>query len=441
MANGTLTIGPGKGAVRQRYEVPGLRVLLFGATLRGNGQIRLQCFDRRNRSLMDLNAGPDPQKGGAGIYLKTQANTAYVILSIEKTTDEGILVADDASLKDDDRKRVEHRPMVSLDAAMRPIWKSSEVLDESVLLVASGTGPARGRLLFRPRRIRAVRDATLGKTFQEGKDFRIEDDQLLAMPGSSIPTMNESEFAKGEFPWTPLEGRHIFVTYDHAETWRGPVPRSQASHLPLTNQKLREGQPLKIVAYGDSITQGVNVSGFRNVPPYLPPWPILFAHELGRITGNRKIRMINAALGGMRIDWARDNAHAAVATLDPDLVTIGFGMNDFWAYSPTEFQRYVAETMAIIRARRPKCEFILIASMRFDPAYTQDPTYVGNLLGYARELRKMAAPGVAVFDMTTLSEALYRTKTAKSLTTDPMHPNDFLARYYAQGMVATVTKP
>lgn len=30
---------------------------------------------------------------------------------------------------------------------------------------------------------------------------------------------------------------------------------------------------------------------------------------------------------------------------------------------------------------------------------------------------------------------------AKDLLTDPMHPDDFLSRWVAQGMVATLTKP
>lgn len=439
-----LKIGPGKGAVRRRYDVPGLRVLLFSATLAPSApevatQIRLQCFDRRGRLLMDLKASPD-LKNGAGIYTKTQANTAYVVLSIEKNSDAGTLVADDAVLKDDDRDRVEHPPQVDLDAAMRPIWKGNEVWDESVLLLAEGERAASGRLLFRPTKIKGVKDEAQGKTFVEGKDYRIEGDRIFAVKGSSIPIMRDTEFAKGEFPWTRLDGRHVFVTYEHGETWHGPVPSYQGDRLQETTRKLRDKKPVKIVAFGDSITQGVNVSGFRNVPPYLPPWPTLFGRELGRMTGNKRIHVVNAALGGMTIDWAKDNARDAVASLDPDLVLIGFGMNDFWSYSPADFRKYVAATMATIRARRPKCEFVLITSMKFDPAYTKDPTYVGNLAGYAEELRKMAGPGVALFDMTAISEALYQAKSAKDLTTDPMHPDDFLSRWYAQGMVATVAK-
>jgi hypothetical protein len=40
--------------------------------------------------------------------------------------------------------------------------------------------------------------------------------------------------------------------------------------------------------------------------------------------------------------------------------------------------------------------------------------------------------------MYALSKALYEAKKPADLITDPMHPNDFLARWYAQGLVALV---
>jgi len=40
--------------------------------------------------------------------------------------------------------------------------------------------------------------------------------------------------------------------------------------------------------------------------------------------------------------------------------------------------------------------------------------------------------------MDAISRALYKLKRPKDLATDPMHPDDFLARCYAQALVATV---
>jgi hypothetical protein len=94
--------------------------------------------------------------------------------------------------------------------------------------------------------------------------------------------------------------------------------------------------------------------------------------------------------------------------------------------------------MNAIRSVHPATEFLLISSMKFDPDYTKEEPYVSNLSGYAIGLRALSGKGVAFFDMTELSRALYSAKSSKDLTTDPMHPDDFLARCYAQGVVATI---
>ena len=113
-------------------------------------------------------------------------------------------------------------------------------------------------------------------------------------------------------------------------------------------------------------------------------------------------------------------------------------MNDFWTIPPKAFIDNLREVMSIIRARRPECEFILVSSMNFDPAYSDDPTYISNMKGYAELLADEAKSGVALLDMDAMSRALYKLKRPKDLATDPMHPDDFLARCYAQALVATV---
>lgn len=440
-----LTVGPGMGSVQQRYDVPGLRILLLTASFKRSEKeigvmIRLRCFDQKNHLLMDVSGGPDAE-GHAGIYLKTHANTRYILVSVEKTTENGTVTVDDIVLTDDDKYRVEHKPTVDLDVAMKPFWKGNQITDESALLLSTAGGNPTGKLLFTPTKVLAVKDASLKKTYVEGKDYRIEGNQVIAIPGSTIATMKDSEFAKGQYPWTELQGRHVFVTYEHKDAWKGPVPNYRGNNLPSTISKLKAGKPVTIVALGDSITLGINVSGFRNVPPYLPPWPSLFARQVGKAYKNNSVKLVNAALGGMTSQWAKDNAHDAVATLKPDLVLLAFGMNDFWSLEPKYFEANIKDAMATIRKVNPKCEFLLVGSMKFDPVYTTEEPYVGNLAGYVNVLQKMVGKGVAFFDMTNLSDALYKAKSQKDLATDPMHPDDFLARIYAQGAAATVIQP
>lgn len=436
--DGKLVLGPGKASVGRRYDVPGLRILWFGATLKpegSEGKIRLRCFDKGGKLLMDLDGGPNPKDGAAAIYLKTPWKTAYAILGIEKG-EKGILTADDAVLKDDDRNRVEHAPTADLDAYIVPFWTGETVVDETVLLLSVNGEPFTGRLLFAPSEIVSVKDSALGTTYHEGKDYALDGATLTTLADSGIPTMRDTEFAKGEFPWTETAGRHVKVTYRHTTPWTGPLPRAQGDRLPRTAAKLKAGKHVTAVAYGDSITLGINVSGFIGKPPFAPPWPALTARRLGE-----NVTVVNMGLGGMTSQWAKDNARDAVANLKPDLVLVAFGMNDFWSLTPEQFAENIRATLDTIRETSPQTEFLLIAPMKFDPAYTAETTYVENLGGYAGELAKMAGPGVAFLDMTAISDAMYRIKGAKSLTTDPMHPDDFLARVYAQGVAATLAQP
>ena len=50
----------------------------------------------------------------------------------------------------------------------------------------------------------------------------------------------------------------------------------------------------------------------------------------------------------------------------------------------------------------------------------------------------MSGPGVQFVDMTAISEAVYAAKKPKDCLNDPLHPNDFLARWYAQSLVAAL---
>jgi len=442
----SLRLGPGKGSVHQRYEVPGLRILLIGGAFKPSAPevsavVKVRCFDTNGRLLMSLDQAFDPKKAsdpkgvGAWIYFKTHAYTAYVDVSFEKpAAKKGTVLVDDVQIQDDDRNRVVHAPQCDLDHYMQPIWEGDTVYDETILLFSSEGGPAKGQLLYNPTRITSVRDLATGTDYVDGKDFRVEGRELVALPDSKIPVLQESELPKGDFPWMDLYPRHLRVTYTHADTWTGPIPTYEGDHLPETMAKLRSGKPLTIVTLGDSITLGINVSSFLGRPPYMPTWADLFAGQLRKVYKNEKIKLYNTGLGGMTAQWGADNARTAIASLNPDLVTIAFGMNDFWSVSPAEFGSAIKSTIDTIRRKRPKVEFILISTMKFDPAYTSDPTYVGHIEDYAKELRSLVGEGVRLLDMTAISDALYKAKGAKSLTTDPMHPDDFLARWYAQGL-------
>ena len=88
----SITLGPGKSSISRRYDVPGLRIILFQArgradSERDTGLVRARCFDRHGRKVMEVSQAFDPKKirdgAEAGVYFKTQANTVYIVVGIE----------------------------------------------------------------------------------------------------------------------------------------------------------------------------------------------------------------------------------------------------------------------------------------------------------------------------------------------------------------------
>jgi hypothetical protein len=114
-------------------------------------------------------------------------------------------------------------------------------------------------------------------------------------------------------------------------------------------------------------------------------------------------------------------------------------MNDFWRLTPAQFKGYIETIMSKVKAQNPKVEFLLLSNMKFDPAYILDSDknksfYLSNMEGYSKVLQRMETKGVINLDMTAISDFLYQKKKAKDCISNPLHPNDYMARWYAQGM-------
>jgi lysophospholipase L1-like esterase len=131
-------------------------------------------------------------------------------------------------------------------------------------------------------------------------------------------------------------------------------------------------------------------------------------------------------------------AQRMVASLEPDLVVIAFGQNDFWSVSPDTFAGNVSSIIQTVRSGNPKAEFLLVSTMRFDPAYAADNIYWDNVTEYDSKLRALIGPGVQLIDMTAISGAVFAAKAPKDCLNDPLHPNDYLSRWYAQSLTAAL---
>ena len=440
-------IGPGKGSLSQRIATGSGDHLTVSALLDvpgTNGWVfRVRFLDSEGRELMQVDSlheikptKKDPRK--FSIFMKTHPLTRWTELVLAKDSTQGKLRVEDIELNLEDENSIRPKPAFDLDQAMQPFWSGNSVRNEAVLMLSQSGRPASGQLMFQPSRIISVQDYGLTTHYQEGTDYTVEGRTLVCTPSSHLTRVDIDSLTQGELNWNTTGGKQVMVTYEHADTWNHPRLEFIGWVLPRTLHKLRARAPLKVVAFGDSITHGVGSSSLAHIPPFLPPWPELFVHRLQSLYGYEDIRLYNSAQSGATSEWGKDFARRMVATLDPDLVLVAFGQNDFWNTAADVFASNVLSMVQTVRRECPHAEFLLVSTMRFDPAYTTNAAYWNVVGEYANKLKAMTGPGIGFVDMTAISEWVYAAKKPKDCINDPLHPNDYLARWYAQSLAATL---
>jgi lysophospholipase L1-like esterase len=444
----SLRLGPGAGSVSQRVRIGNGDHLWVSVTVKSeptNTAILIVRFlDDHGRELMRLNSctdikpGDKVKPGTIGFYMKEHPLTADVEVIISKDNTGGHVLADQVEFVASHDNAPELKPACDLDQYMQPFWQGKTVYNETVLMFSENGRPATGRLMFNPTRIRSVENYGLTTNYMAGSDYTVDRRNLVCTSSSRLSQVNAADLRKGELNWNEMTGRQVVVTYEHDDAWTGPVPGHPGDRLPNTMKKLRAHAPLRVVAYGDSITHGIGASRLMNIPPFMPPYPELFVNRLKQIYHDDAIQLFNSAQSGATSDWGARMAGRMVASLNPDLVTIAFGQNDFWGTSADTFADNISSIIQTVRAKNPRVEFLLVSTLRFDPAYTTNAAYWKSVGDYEAKLKAMAGPGAQFVDVTAISEAIYAAKKPKDCLNDPLHPNDFLARCYAQSLVAAL---
>jgi lysophospholipase L1-like esterase len=440
-------IGPGAGSLMQRIETGSGNHFTMSATIQTqltNGWFLAICFlDQHGREVMKVDTFTDlhPDKQNLrkfGHYMKVHPLTKWIEIVISKDNTPGFVSVDDVGIKMPDENAAALKPTWDLDQAMLPFWQGKTIYNEAVLMLSKDGKPATGQLMFRPTRIISVQDYGLATNYLEGRDYTVGGRTLTCAASSRMTQIRDEDLLKGELKWNQVGGDQVMVTYEHNDAWNYQLPAYVGDHLPGTMKKLQAHTPLKIVAYGDSITHGVGASRLSHIPPFLPPWAELFVHRLQTIYHDRDLALFNSAQSGADAYWAKTMASRMVASLNPDLVIIAFGQNDFWSYPADYYSNYIASVIKTVRAGNPAAEFLLVSTMRFDPEYTANTNYWKVVGEYSASLKSMAGPGVQLVDMTAISELVFGAKKPKDCVNDPLHPNDYLTRWYAQSLVAAL---
>jgi lysophospholipase L1-like esterase len=230
----------------------------------------------------------------------------------------------------------------------------------------------------------------------------------------------------------------VEITYTHAaDLWKGPVPAFQGENLPGTLGKLKQKQPITLCVTGDSISAGANSSKLSGVPPFQPSYSELVALGLEKAYGS-KVTFKNFAVGG----WSSDNGvkdASRVAGEKPDLVIIGYGMNDT-GKNPAKFAANIKAIMDAVKAASPDAEFVLVAPMLANPEW--HAPNMASFPAFREALAGLCGKGVILADVTSVWTELRKRKTFHDLTGNGVnHPNDFGHRVYAQVILALLVPP
>lgn len=198
-------------------------------------------------------------------------------------------------------------------------------------------------------------------------------------------------------------------------------PRTPLDNLPSlagVRRKLQAGEPVTILALGDSITWGTSAGGNANA------YPGLVGRMLAEHYGNEQVTIVSRAIGGSTTAKARQWLMRDVASIQADLVTVMFGYNEM---PPAENPQASAEAWvrnlltyveeaAGLMDRAPAC--LLLASI---PGRDK---HWDRLDVYAEAVREVGRehPNIAVADVNRHFKKLGKEAYA-DLMADEAHPN------------------
>jgi len=328
---------------------------------------------------------------------------------------------------------------------LEPFWLSTTMRGESLLFVDRGDGFPAASLLFEHVDRLSLTSATGEVQFENGLDFVVDGDAgvVRLTPRSRIPFATLGALYPAHEPFVLIADEddqfhrlQAAATYVHRpDQWHGYVPRVAALELPRTLQRLATAQPLTVSVTGDSISEGFNASGVTGVPPRQPPYASLVAAGLQHVFDSQ-VTLNNFAVSG----WTSDHGAADVARVadaHPDLVIVGYGMNDAGYAEPNDYAANIAGIMNGVRAVSPEAEFILVSPMLPNPRW--DYPVLQRFGAYRDALAQLCGSGAALADLTSLWTDLLVRKTHHDLTGNGInHPNDFGHRLYAQVILGLV---
>lgn len=266
-----------------------------------------------------------------------------------------------------------------------------------------------------------------GTRYEPGTDYVLDADAgtVARTLESRIPDFStnvlygKEPFDHRQFPGYGNSPFTVYIDYAARDLPRLTEPTDQASRLARSRAKLEGGGVFKVIAFGDSITAGVDASGESVC------FPNRFTKHLGVMFPSARVTIENGATGGDNTVKGLSRLEEKVLSRHPDLVLVGFGMNDH-NVDGVPVDQFRANLEAIIQTirRRTKADVILYSAFPPNPAWVLGTARMDQ---YANATEQAASEaGVAYADVySAWSKALSRKDPPSLLANNINHPNDF----------------
>lgn len=381
-----------------------------------------------------------------------------------------------------------------LNTYIYPYWRGNTVYNETCMFVGDTDASS---LMYPASKILKVTSYDHTVTYEEGKDYTYDKANNLLkrtatsrMPATAVDDWYftaDRATALGTvtaFPYKSHEGKYLFfaegntisnkqvsVTYEHEQTaveeWQ--LPQTRKDNFARLHAKLTAGQDVQVLYYGDSVVYGANASGQVNCGLQAPTYAQMISAYM-RDKYKVNVTEQNAATGGTRSDQGaqyfpeyrtglknnpdgtQSTYQAEAVTVTPDLVVIGYGLNDS-AQGRTTAQ-YIDSINTLVHKARQKwanVDILIVSPSLGNPEagipgypelsiYHDDDAQEQALLNWYDETA-VHYGGVAVAQVTKMYRQLYHKKgnRYRDFTGNNVnHPNDTGTRLIAQTCLYTL---
>jgi acyl-CoA thioesterase-1 len=322
---------------------------------------------------------------------------------------------------------------------------SSTQAAEAFVLVKEEALPLRYRpLMGQPVEVRSHSSNTHADRieYEEGKDYiidyeygRIRRTQGSRIPDGSLhPMYKVDKFDHTQYPEYSNVTYTVYADYItesvFAKEERLTVAEAKKSgFLNRTIRKLSAGEEVLYVVYGDSISAGGEAS--QESLTYYG----LFTALLRDLYPVGRIRIENRSIPGETSEGGASRVYEDVIPLEPDLVSIGYGMNDQNIHGNgitlEQFEKNLRHILDTLRSFS-ESDILLVTPCEPNPHWQHTS---GQTHRYADSIRRLGDEyGIGVADAHTLwCQELAAGKTPESLLLNNInHPNDYGHWIYSQ---------